>query len=265
MAEDTVEGLITNVLNLEEAASSLDLSAPELPELSELFELSAITDIASLPTDIINPDLLAGVMPSEPICPKIPGVFFLSPEDLLGELASQVSSAASRQANVLAKAAIDVAAQVEANLAAEFDKVSEGFTELEAVLEAIKSGAIDISPLGIDVLLLPGAALAAAFPGFKKALECLEGELGSAEKAFNAKAGKLSEGLAEGNGLSATAADEAITNSSEDAIDETGNKIKKQKTISVKDALSAIKGTTKTAVPQSDSPLSAYQYVSRLL
>jgi hypothetical protein len=122
-------------------------------------------------------------------------------------------------------------------------------------MEAIRSGAVDLGSLGMDILSLPGDALAAAFPGFKKASECLKGEPGSAEAEFNAKAGKLSEGLAEGNGLSATAADEAITQQTEETTDENGNKIKKQKTISREDAEKGAEGTTKSAVPQSDSPL----------
>jgi hypothetical protein len=241
-----------------------------------------VEDVVEAP---INPDLVSGVMPSEPICPKIPGVSIPSlpeppdpsaalgdlfdsvpsPSDLMKKLANKGSSAADKLAKALEKAALDVADQVEKNLAAEFDKLSEGFTDLEAALEAVRSGVIDISSLGIDILSLPGDALAAAFPGFKKASECLEGEPGSAEAEFNAKAEKLAEGLAEGNGRSATAADEAITSQTEDTTDENGNNVKKKKIISTDEALAAVKGTTKTAVPQSDTPLATYQYVSRIL
>jgi len=240
---------------LQRGASVLDVSAPELP---------SATDIISIPTDAIDPGLLSALMPIEPICPKILGVKFPEATDLLSELAAQASSATDRLANSVTNAALDMAAQAEADLAAEFDNLSEGFTDLEAVMEAISSGAVDVSSLGVDVLSLPGAALGAAFKGFKKASDCLLGEPGSPEESFNAKAGKLDEGLAEGNGLSATASDEAITSLYEDAIDETGIKIKKQKTISVKNAISSIKGTTKTAVPQSEKPLAVYQYVSRI-
>lgn len=178
-----------------------------------------------------------------------------SPSDMMDEMATQVSSAAEKAAKALEKAAIDAKNQVQENLAAEWDKIANTFTELESAMEAVSSGAVDLGSLGMDVLSIPGDALAAAFPGFKSAKDCLLGETGSAKAEFNAKSGKLSEGLAEGNGLSATAADDEITKQSEDTTDENGNKIRKQKTISREDAEKSVEGTTKTAVPQSDDPI----------
>jgi len=275
MPEDTV-GVVIDNQNAEAAASALGGSVPEPP---------AITDVASLPTDAINPGLVSGAMPSEPICPVIPGVSIPSlpkppdpsaalgdkfknppsPSDRMKALADKGSTAAGKLAKAAEKAARDTAAKVEENLAAEFDKVANGYSKLEAAMEASNSGAIDFGSLGMDLLAIPGDAFADAFPGFKSAAECLKGEPGSAEAEFNAKAGKLSEGLAEGNGLSATAADEAITSQTEDTTDENGNNVKKKKIISTDEALAAVKGTTKTAVPQSDTPLATYQYVSRIL
>jgi hypothetical protein len=107
----------------------------------------------------------------------------------------------------------------------------------------------------MNVLELPAKILEGAFAGFKNAAECLKGEAGSAEEAFKKKSPTLSEGVAEGRGLSANAADEEITKQSEETTDESGNTIKKQKTISREDSEKSAGGTTKTAVPQSDSPL----------
>jgi len=266
--------------------------ASPLPPIPENVE-----DLVDLP---ISPDALANAMPSEPVCPKIPGLTFPelpdpaefgkligekldsaadavsesfedlqekakkleeriknppSPTDMMTEMSTQVSSAAEKAAKALEKAAIDLEKQISDNLAAEWDKASEAFTDLESAMEAVRSGAVDLGSLGMDIASLPGDILSGAFAGFKNAAECLKGEPGSAEEAFNAKSEKLSKGVAEGNGLSATAADEEITKQSEETTDENGNKIKKQKTISREDSEKSAAGTTKTAVPQSDSPL----------
>jgi len=176
------------------------ITLPPIPENVE--------DLVELP---INPDVLSGAMPSEPICPKIPGVTFPEPPDpaafgklvgekldsaadavpesledlqkkakekkariknppsatdMMNEMATQVSSAAEKAAKALEKAAIDIAAQVEENLAAEWQKVSEGFTDLESSMEAVRSGAIDLGSLGMDMLSLPGGFLIRAFFSF---------------------------------------------------------------------------------------------------
>lgn len=240
MANHTVGGLIDNQ-NAEAAASALGGSVPESP---------AITDIASLPTDAINPGLVSGAMPSEPICPKIPGITFPklpkipdkdaalgdkfknppSPTDTMNKLANKGSTAAGKLAKALEKAARDTAAQVEDNLAAEFDKLSDGFTDLEAAMEAVKSGAIDLGSLGMDVLSLPGDALA-AFPGFKSAAECLKGAPGSAEEAFNKTAPELDAGVSEGRGQDGATAALAVTEKSEVVVNETGEEVSKQEVL----------------------------------
>ncbi len=266
MAEDTVGGLIDkqNVVG----------SVPEAP---------AITDIASLPTDAINPDLVSGAMPSEPICPKIPGVSIPSlpklpdlsaalgdkfknppsPSDLMKALANKGSTAAGKLKKAAEKAALDVAAQVEENLAAEFDKLSEGFTQLEASMEAIRSGAVKLGSLGMDVLSFPGDALAGGFPGFKKASECLKGEPGSAEEAFNKTAPELDAGVAEGRGADGATAALAVTEQSEVVANETGEEVSKQDVLTEEkrdEIVAAIKETmiaNATKTGKAEKPITA--------
>jgi len=143
-------------------------------------------------------------------------------------MATQVSSAAEKAAKALEKAAIDIAAQVEENLAAEWQKVSGGFTDLEAAMEAIKSGAVDLGALGMDVLSLPGAALASGFAGFKSAGECLKGAPGSAEEAFNKTAPELDAGVDDGRGQDGATAALAITEKSKFVENEAGDKVSEQ-------------------------------------
>jgi len=228
----------------------------------------------------ITPEAAAALSPSELVCPTIPGLTFPklpsldefgtligeklaseaeaagiplealqlqaealekrirnppSATDLMNELSTQVSSAADKAVIALENAAIDIANQVAANLVAEWDKAVK-----------LASGLTDI------------------YNGLKNAAECLKGEPGSADEAFTATPEKQGKGLAEGNGLSASEADEAITNSSEESTDETGNKVENKKTISSEEALAAVEGTTKTPVPQSAEPLVSHQYVSRV-
>jgi len=201
---------------------------------------------ANTSSELSCPTIPGVTFPSLPVLPSLPalpdltaiGAVFLnppSPSDLINGLANKGSSAADKLLLAIDKAANDIAAQVQANLVAEWDKTQ-----------------------------IARDNLAGAFAGFKTAAECLTGAPGSAAAESNATAGKLSEGLAEGNGLSATAASEAKTSQNEDTTDENGNKVKKKKTISPEEARAAVEGTTKTPVPQSAEPIVSYQYVSRV-
>jgi len=276
------------------------MASPSIPPIPENVE-----DLVELP---INPDVLSGAMPSEPVCPKIPGVTFPEPPDpaafgklvgdkldskadavpesledlqkkakekkeriknppsatdMMNEMATQVSSAAGKAAKALEKAAIDIAAQVEKNLAAEWQKVSEGFTGLEAAMEAVRSGAVDLGALGMDALSLPGAALAAGFPGFKSAGECLKGEPGSAEEAFNKTAPELDAGVDDGRGQDGATAALAVTEQSEVVATEDGEEVSKQDVLTEEkrdEIIAAIKETmiaNATKTGKAEKPITA--------
>jgi len=144
---------------------------------------------------------------------------------------------------------------IEKQLAEKWQKAQDAMTEIEQGIQSLEDGTA-LKELGADLADIPLAAIGGAFAGFKNALECLEGAAGSAKAEFNKEADALGEDLENGGrGLSATAAEEAITSQAEETTDENGNKIKKQKTISREDAAKSVEGTTKNAVPQSDTPL----------
>jgi hypothetical protein len=286
-AEQTVEQALNDL-----SAGATELAVDVVKGLGDVADaagnaLAAVTTGVGLfpEQNAVDPSAVVAAMPSEPVCPSLPGIIFPELPDLeqLGEIAddalekvgdlverlknppsagdttkefaSGVSSAADKAAKALGKVALDLENQIKDQAAAAWDSAVGQFNDLEAALEAVRSGAIDLSSLGVDILSLPADALAGAFAGFKNAAECLTGVAGGAEEAFNKKSAVLSEGLSKGRGLSATAADEAITQQSEETTDENGNTIKKQKTISRDDAAKSVAGTTKNAVPQSDSPL----------
>jgi len=238
------------------------MASPPIPENVE--------DLVESP---INPDVLADAMPSEPVCPSIPGLTFPelpdpaalgkligdkldsaadaisesfedlqakaakleeriknppSPTDLMNEVANQVSSAADKAAKALEKAAIDIKAQVSANLAAEWDKAAGAFTDLESAMAAASSGAVDLGSLGIDLSSLPGDVLSGVFAGFKNAAECLTGEPGSAEEAFNKTAPELDVGVDDGRGADGATAALAVTETSKVVVNEAGDKVSEQ-------------------------------------
>ena len=230
-------------------------------------------------------DLLGDFMPKEPVCPTIPGVTFPtlpdldklgeikddaleqvdklservknppSAKDLMEEIGNKVSDEAEKAAKALEKAARDMAEDIEKQLAEQWQKAQDAMTEIEKGVEALADGSA-IKEIGADLADIPLAAVGGAFAGFKNALECLEGAVGSAKAEFTKVADALEETLENGGrGLSATAADEEITSQAEETTDENGNKIKKQKTISREDAAKSVEGTTKNAVPQSDNPI----------
>ena len=230
-------------------------------------------------------DLLGDFMPKEPVCPTIPGITFPtlpdldklgeikddaledvnklservknppSAKDLMEEIGNKVSDEAEKAKKALEKAALDMKKDIEKQLADQWQKAQDAMTEIEKGVEALADGSA-IKEIGADLADIPLAAVGGAFAGFKNALECLEGAAGSAKAEFTKVADALGEDLENGGrGLSATAADEAITSQAEETTDENGNKIKKQKTISREDAAKSVEGTTKNAVPQSDNPI----------
>jgi len=172
-----------------------------------------------------------------------------SASDMMSEMATQVSSAADKAAKALEKAAIDAKNQVQENLAAEWENIASGFSELEAAMEAVKSGAIDLGSLGMDVLSIPGDALAAAFPGFKSASECLKGAPESAEAEFNKKAPELAAGVDDGRGKDGATAALAVTEQSEVVANETGEEVSTQAVLTEekRDEIEAAKKETMAA------------------
>jgi len=124
-----------------------------------------------------------------------------SATDMMNELSTQVSSAADKAAAALEKAALDTAAQVEENLAAEWDKQVEF---------AKNSGLADI------------------YAGFKNAAACLKGAPGGAEEAFNKTAPELDAGVAEGRGQDGATAALDITETSKVGVNESGDKVSEQ-------------------------------------
>jgi len=265
------ESAIESLPNASGLTSSAVESLPNTPGLTSS-AASAVQTIGIAVEDIALPGItdnaVTGAMPSEPICPVIPGVSFPklpeipdisaalgdvfknppSPSDLMKALANKGSSAAKKLAMAANNAVRDTAAKVEENLAVEFDKVANGYSKLEAAKKAIDSGAIDLSSLGMNALGLPGAVLAGAFGGFKKASECLTGEPGSAEAEFNAKSPALDEEGRGENAATAEAKTEKVTNAD-------GVEVVRTISETPDEATAAVAETTKSAVPRSNSPI----------
>ena len=224
-------------------------------------------------------------MPKEPVCPTIPGITFPtlpdldklgeikddaledvnklservknppSAKDLMEEIGTKVSDEAEKAAKALEKAAMQVKDDIEKQLAEQWQKAQDAMTEIEKGVEALADGSA-IKEIGAELADIPLAAVGGAFAGFKNALECLEGAAGSAKAEFTKVADALGEDLENGGrGLSATAADEAITSQTEDTTDENGNKVRRQKTISPEEAAKNVEGTTKTVPPTSSNAI----------
>ncbi len=147
-----------------------------------------------------------------------------SATDMMNEMSTQVSSAAEKAAKALEKAAIDAAAQVEENLAAEWDKQ-------------------------VEFAKQSGAALANIYAGFKNATECLKGAAGGAEESFNKTAPELDAGVDEGRGQDGATAALAITEKSEVVATEDGEKVSKQEVLT-EEKRDAILTTQKELTPE---------------
>ena len=171
-------------------------------------------------------------LPSEPVCPKIPGfVADVIPEyevygnltkdaisditslakrvtnppsgkSMIKELADNISTLDDKLIDVTTRAGNEIYEETKRHLIAAKDEYLKSLDDLELVLEAVTSGAIELTQ---DILCLPVDVLVKSFNGFKNIDACFNGEKNSSEANYRNKSDETKKGLADGAGASAAA------------------------------------------------------------
>ena len=153
---------------------------------------------------VASDDAIAAAMPDVPPCPSIAGIIFeqfpeiqeildivntgigaalavfdtvsaLDPTAQSNQAKSGLSGAKEKAIRAVEKAAKEIKEEAEAVATAAYEAAKAEVTKLEEMIEAIGQGIIDIGTdlENIDEITLN--AIEAQFPGFKNALECLNG------------------------------------------------------------------------------------------
>ena len=168
---------------------------------------------------VASDDAIAAAMPDVPPCPSIAGIIFeqfpeiqeildivntgigaalavfdtvsaLDPTAQSNQAKSGLSGAKEKAIRAVEKAAKEIKEEAEAVATAAYEAAKAEVTKLEEMIEAIGQGIIDIGTdlENIDEITLN--AIEAQFPGFKNALECLNGLAGSGAAMANGDGAK---------------------------------------------------------------------------
>jgi len=198
--------------------------------------------------DLVGPPDIVVELPSEPVCPTIPGVAFPTLPDpeafgkLIGEKLDSAADAVSESFEDLQKKAAALEERIK-NPPSATDMINEMSTQVSSAADkaaqALEKGLIDAAAQveenlvaewdkAVEFARNSGTALADIYAGFKNAAECLKGAPGGAEEAFNKTAPELDAGVGDGRGQDGATAALAITDKTKVVVNESGQTVRQQ-------------------------------------